>query len=88
MSKIVIKTLWGLRRNEETPELMEAWDEFSVDENFPGWNDACEAAISSWGSHLYAHRYIDLLINVDQVTTHFDAARESVSAVQSQEKTA
>ena len=35
-----IRTLWGLRKGETTPELLLAWDEFCVDENFDGWKTA------------------------------------------------
>ncbi len=29
---MVIKTLWGWRKSEDTPELMQAWDEYTVDD--------------------------------------------------------
>lgn len=73
----VVKTLWGLRRGEDIPELMEAWDEFSVDYYQEGFSEACEKAIKSWGDDLVAHRYIDLTVDLDAITKHFLPALES-----------
>ena len=76
---LVVKTLWGWRKSEDSPELMEAWDEWSVDGYREGWQEACEKAIKSWGDDLYAHRYIDLRVSVDQITRYFLPAREDVA---------
>ena len=71
MSTITIKTLWGWRKNEDFPELMQAWDYYSVDQNYEGWTEACEKAIASWGNDLHAHRYIDLNVPDQQVMETF-----------------
>ncbi len=68
---MVIKTLWGWRKSEDTPELMQAWDEYTVD-NWPeGWTEACEKARASWGDDLYSHREIDLVVNLDSILQAF-----------------
>ncbi len=73
MSKpITVKTLWGWRKNEDNPELMEAWDEYTIDSYPEGFTEACEKAIASWGDDLYAHRYIDLHIDLEEISATFD----------------
>lgn len=72
---ITVKTLWGWRKSEDSPELMEAWDAFSVDGYQDGWEEACQKAIASWGDDLYAHRYIDIEVDADQVMQTFWPAK-------------
>lgn len=56
-------TVWGIRNSEpDEPELMVAWDEFSVDANPKGFDSEVKKAIESWGSDLRAHRYITVNI--------------------------
>jgi hypothetical protein len=56
-----IHTVWGQRvGTENEPELMVAWDEFSVDANPEGFREDVEKALQSWGSDLETHRYIDI----------------------------
>src|ERR1035437_5005065 len=75
VSEFQIKTLWGWRKGEQTPELMQAWDEYSVDSNFDGWEDACATSIASWGDDLDAHRYIDLNVDLIAIEAAFDSPR-------------
>lgn len=37
-----LRTLWFWRKGEDGPELLTAWDEWSVDGNFEGWVEDCE----------------------------------------------
>jgi hypothetical protein len=67
-----IETLWGVRKGESTPELMAAWDEFSIDENSMGWQDACERAIDSWGDQLDIYRYIKIQVDMDKIEAAFE----------------
>lgn len=75
MSMVTVLTLWGWRKSEDTPELMEVWDYFSVDGNREGWQEACEKAIASWGDDLYAHRYIDINVSLAKIRDAFFVAR-------------
>lgn len=70
--KIAIKTLWGWRKSEEEPELLEAWDEYTaVEVNPRGWEEACKRALLACGDDLYAHRYIDMLVDFDAILAAF-----------------
>jgi hypothetical protein len=51
---------------------MEAWDEYSVESNDQGWDEACQRAITSWGDDLYVHRYINLTVDLDKVVRAFE----------------
>jgi hypothetical protein len=62
MGTIEIRTLWGWRHGTDFPELMVAWDEFSVDENHDGFVKACEQAKREWGSDLREHRLIEIRV--------------------------
>jgi hypothetical protein len=70
---MIISTLWGLRKGERMPELMEAWDEYSVDSYSDGWVKACEKAIASWGDDLVEYREINVSVDVDQIELAFYA---------------
>jgi hypothetical protein len=62
-----IRTLWGQRANsypgETLPELMVAWGEYEVEDNFDGYVDAKNAEIKAWGTDLVEHH--ELFIEVD-----------------------
>lgn len=73
-----IETLWIIRKSAdappEPPELLEAWDEFSIDENPPGYKEACENALSAVGDDVEEARYITLKIETQQITDAFAPA--------------
>lgn len=70
---MIIHTLWGARHGESTPELMTAWDEYSVDNNREGFNDDCKRAIKSWGDDLQDHRrYVDVEVSEDAFMAVFN----------------
>lgn len=75
---MIIKTMWGLRRNESTPELMEAWDELCVEENPEGFTEACEKRRQEWGSDVKNVRFIDL--EVSTRTVHETFATKTIMA--------
>lgn len=72
--QIDIHTLWGLRKGfgGDSPEMMTAWDEFSIEGNPEGWDDARAQAIESWGDELEAHRVVIVTIDHDQVAAAFE----------------
>ncbi len=75
--RFVIETLWGVRKGESTPELMEAWDEYSIDQYREGWSEACQKAITSWGTDLDAYRYIQIVVNLNKIEQTFEASMVS-----------
>lgn len=62
-----IRTLWGQRVNsypgETLPELMVAWGEHDLEDNFAGYVEAKNTEIAAWGTDLVEHH--ELLIEVD-----------------------
>jgi hypothetical protein len=81
-----VLTLWGVRRGfeAEMPELMEAWDEVSIDNWAEGWDEACDKARQSWGDDLVAWRVIELEVPSTAVLAAFAPA--TVEAVPSEKK--
>jgi hypothetical protein len=71
---MTIHSLWGWRHGESAPELMEAWDDGSVDENYEGWNRACEKARESWGDDLLHWRIILIKVHDDAIVGAFAPA--------------
>lgn len=75
--KRVIETLWATRKSVDggyhPPELLVAWDEFSVDANQEGWFEACTAALASLGGDLDQHRYVTLSLGDDVLEDTFFA---------------
>ena len=84
---MILHTLWGARHDESTPELMVAWDEYSVDTNYEGFREDCERAIASWGADLSEKRALDININEDLLMeafaeTHIDGTISSPAVVE------
>lgn len=73
---MIVKSLWGVRKGYEraAPELMAAWDEYTIDENPEGWTEACEKAIASWGDDLLSWRIIDIQLPVNILKQQFEPA--------------
>jgi len=69
-----IHTLWVMRKSETVPELLEAWDEFSVDENPYGFKAACADSLARVGSGVESHRFIDLSVSLRDVERQFGPA--------------
>lgn len=62
---MMIETLWIMRIGETAPELLEAWDEVSVEENREGFNRSCKNSLASVGEEIEAVRYITLKVGHD-----------------------
>jgi hypothetical protein len=55
------------------PELLNAWDEYSIDENFEGWYDQNQQALKAMGNDLDQFRYITLRVSEDVLHDAFFA---------------
>lgn len=70
-----VRTLWITRKSIDggfhSPELLEAWDDWSIDEYPEGWQEACKKSLDSVGHDLASHRYIDIRINEDELDEAF-----------------
>lgn len=71
---MILHTLWGARKGESTPELMVAWDEYSVDENRLGFDDECTRATKSI-IDLDEKRWIDIEVSEDALMRAFNTSR-------------
>ncbi len=79
-----IRSLWITRKSIDSgfhpPELVEAWDEWSIDENPDGWQEACKRALDAVGSDLSSHRYIDLRVSGDALDSAFQPVEVEITA--------
>lgn len=66
-----LRTLWIWRVGAEGAEMVQAWDEWSVDENGMGWQEACETTLKEAGDDVLEHRYIDVEIDYRKVEDIF-----------------
>lgn len=66
-----IKCLFGMRVDCTEPELMVAWDEYCVDSNYEGFEEACENAKKSWGKELIMARMVSIQIDPQKLTDAF-----------------
>jgi hypothetical protein len=86
-----IRTLWITRKSIDggfhPPELVQGWDEWSIDENIDGWQGACKDALDAVGPDLAAHRYVDILVDGDDLAAAFEPSviRASLAAVERNE---
>jgi len=49
------------------PELLIAWDEYSIDENREGWDEECCDALSACGDDVEVSRVIEVEVDVAKV---------------------
>jgi hypothetical protein len=71
---VIISTLWITRKGEDRlPELVEAWDEGSIDENYEGWVEACKKALAAIGDDLVEQRVLDINIPYGKLLDAFNA---------------
>lgn len=59
----IFATFANRKHDPEDVELVDAWDEYSVDENPGGFSDSRTAALNSWGSDLF--RWVTVEIDVE-----------------------
>lgn len=51
-----ITMTWAVRKHDpESPELVTAWDEYSIDANPEGWEEDKKKSLASWGDDLLRH---------------------------------
>lgn len=66
-----LHVLFGQRieshEGEYGPEVLACWDEFSVDENPDGFNDACDKARADYGRDMAAMRIIEVEVDQDKI---------------------
>jgi hypothetical protein len=68
-----IHTVWAVRKcNPGEPELVTAWDEFSVDANSEGFEEDVKKSLESWGDDLLAFRRIDIRVSYPGILQAFD----------------
>lgn len=67
--------LFGQRRDPEIIELMVAWDEYCVDANVEGFDEACDAAKRSWRDDLLESRVVEIEVDEDAIRARFEPVR-------------
>lgn len=61
---MIISSLWITRKGpEDTPELLAAWDEYSIEENWSGWVAACEQAMTGVGDDAAEKRFVNISVD-------------------------
>lgn len=62
-----IVSLWATRKSIDAgfhpPELLLAWDEWSIDENAEQWFGDCQKALKAMGDDLDQYRYITIKVS-------------------------
>lgn len=58
-----IATLWIRRKDSEIPELVAAWDGYSIEEWYEGWEKACQKALAEVDLDLAAFRYLNISVS-------------------------
>jgi len=57
-----LSTLWITRHSDDTPELLAAWDQFSIDGNPGGFTAACENALDAVGDDVRDMAYLTIVV--------------------------
>lgn len=66
--------LWIRRPGSDIPELVAAWDGYSIEENYEGWEKACQRALDEVKGDLAAYRYVNVKVGdaaLDEVFREF-----------------
>ena len=73
MSEIVLATLWIKRKGDPdvVPECILCWDEYAIEENYDGWQQAVEAALQSIGSDLDSYRLFSVSVPLKPIAHSF-----------------
>ncbi len=73
---MIVKCLFATRKGNEDglPELLMAWDEWTVENNEPGFRLACEDAMRMMGDELDSHRYVHITLADNAVEKLFETA--------------
>ena len=69
--------MFGIRKSAGFPdeiELMVAWDEYCVDGNGDGFEEACKEEKKSWGSDLGETRMIEIEVDESAIQERFKAS--------------
>jgi hypothetical protein len=67
-----VASLWIVRKDSDIPELLVAWDGWSIEENYDGWERACKDALAAVGDDVRGHRYVNLSVPDDPLVALFD----------------
>lgn len=62
-----IQCLFILRNGESGPELLTAWDEYTVMENAEGWTEDCEKALAAVKTDIVRHAYVDIEVDDEEL---------------------
>ena len=70
---MIVKSLWIRRKYDPSvPELLTAWDEYSIEENPDGFEADVEQALDKIGSDLMSYRVIDLVVYTPAILNAFE----------------
>lgn len=70
-----IYTVWAVRKSSpDEPELVTAWDEYSVDAYPEGYDEDVKKGLESWGDDLLTHREIILRASYPAILQKFQSA--------------
>lgn len=68
---MIIETFWGWRKGEDSPELLVAWDEFTVDGYPDGYEKAVKESLEGAGDEMIEVRRISLSVKEGLITSQF-----------------
>lgn len=80
---ITLHTLWGQYKQryqgEHAPELLLAWDEYTVEANHEGWTTAVDEALQRYRGDIVDHGFLNIEVPLEAVLDLFET--KAVAAV-------
>lgn len=78
-----IATLWIKRKGNESesPELIVAWDEYSIEENWEGWAADCQKHLDEIGGEVSMKRFLNLRVPDPEIEKYFIEMQTVVTSV-------
>lgn len=74
----IIVTIANRTYDPEYLEVVTAWDQDSIDENYQGWKDDKAEQLRAWGSDLLHHVDVELEIDGEAVFNLFNTAPKPI----------
>jgi hypothetical protein len=77
----MVDSLWGWRSGSDVPELLLAWDNYDVEQNYDGFKAACDKVLVDNDIKPEQSRHIVLRVSGDRIMEAFAPAEVNAQPV-------
>jgi len=63
----IVATYANRKSDPDVVELVDAWDEYSVESNYAGWEESRQKALDSWGDDLFRWVTVEIAVPMGEI---------------------